>query len=425
VERRRPDRWHAVAAVAASAELRVRRRALLVLVLAKLVGSAGLAWDIQWHVRVGRDSFWIAPHVLIYASVVIAAATTLLVLARDTARARRGFPIGGTDLFGVRGTPGFHLAACGVVLVLVAAPIDDFWHRVFGLDVTLWSPPHLLALLGSAVNSVATVVIALEVYPGGGRRLMALFATAALLHGSLAVLLDPAFLVAFRHGRVLFHAWAMLATLVLPVALLPAARLSNHRFAPVVVVALAVAIGLAADGIAHAGFALLEPVPLVVEPSTADASEIATVNIITAKNGGPRPPWAGLVGLAASIAMSVVDVRRRPLLATLAWAVTLFGASASYLATRPAFQPLVPGTRDTLVALAITLAAAPVGCGVAARLAALMSRAPSRSPVACPSVVAHLARASRSRPTGRAHDQDHRSAPSRCVRIARRLTTNR
>src|SRR5205807_2663413 len=62
-------------------------------------------------------------------------------------------------------TRGFRLAALGLVLVVLAAPIDDLWHRLFGLDVTLWSPPHLLALFGSAVSTLGCLLIAIEVYP--------------------------------------------------------------------------------------------------------------------------------------------------------------------------------------------------------------------------------------------------------------------
>ena len=43
----------------------------------------------------------------------------------------------------------------GLIVFLVAAPIDQVWHRIFGLDLTTWSPTHLglfagteLAILG-------------------------------------------------------------------------------------------------------------------------------------------------------------------------------------------------------------------------------------------------------------------------------------
>src|SRR5207249_4322873 len=83
------------------------------------------------------------------------------------------------------------------VLVVLAAPIDDLWHRLFGLDVTLWSPPHLLALLGSAISTLGCLLIAVELYPLGsftGRA--ALMLSGAILYGGVRVTLDPAWLLA-------------------------------------------------------------------------------------------------------------------------------------------------------------------------------------------------------------------------------------
>jgi hypothetical protein len=46
----------------------VRRAALWTLLLSKLIAGWGVQWDIQWHVLIGRDSFWIPPHVMTYAA---------------------------------------------------------------------------------------------------------------------------------------------------------------------------------------------------------------------------------------------------------------------------------------------------------------------------------------------------------------------
>ena len=122
--------------------LAYRRVALWGFLVAKLVGAWGLAWDIQWHMTIGRDTFWIPPHLMIYSSVTAGLLLGGGVLAFERLR-------------GIRTTRGFRLAALGLVIVILAAPIDDLWHRLFGLDVTLWSPPHLLALFGSAVSTLA------------------------------------------------------------------------------------------------------------------------------------------------------------------------------------------------------------------------------------------------------------------------------
>jgi len=42
------------------------RAALWVLLGANLLAGWGVQWDIMWHVLLGRDSFWIPPHVMTY-----------------------------------------------------------------------------------------------------------------------------------------------------------------------------------------------------------------------------------------------------------------------------------------------------------------------------------------------------------------------
>jgi hypothetical protein len=46
---------------------------------------------------------------------------------------------------------------------LVAFPLDDFWHRLFGQDVTLWGPTHLMLIGGAVMTLLAIAVIQAEV----------------------------------------------------------------------------------------------------------------------------------------------------------------------------------------------------------------------------------------------------------------------
>src|SRR5919109_124868 len=155
----------------------IRRAAVWALLLAKLTAGWGLGWDIRWHVLIGRDSFWIPPHVLTYASVSAAVLIAFGVLAAETWLARGGrAPVDTVRVLGMVGTPGFHLVWLGMAPLVLAAPIDDLWHRLFGIDVTLWSPPHLLGLAGAQVNSVGCLLIAHEVWPAGRMRATAILA---------------------------------------------------------------------------------------------------------------------------------------------------------------------------------------------------------------------------------------------------------
>ena len=330
-----------------------RRLALWGALATKFVAAWGFAWDIQWHMTIGRDSFWIPPHLMIYGSVVVGLALGWGVLAYEWWR-------------GIPTTRGFRLAALGLVLVVLAAPIDDLWHRLFGLDVTLWSPPHLLALLGSAISTLGCLLIAVELYPLGsftGRA--ALMLSGAILYGGVRVTLDPAWLLAYSYGGVLFHAFAMLAALILPLALVTTARVAAGRWAPVVVVILSFAIGLAGQGIARAGFAIIQPVSFIDEEVAKDrSSSIAVGREIAEKNKAVAPPsWALRLALPLGPAalMALADPRRRPGAAASVYGLGVFSAYAWFLSTLPAYAPLTPTAVETATALSITLAAGAAG----------------------------------------------------------------
>ena len=369
-----------VGAVTADASLAWRRAALWGLLGAKVVSSWGVQWDIQWHTLIGRDSFWIAPHLMTYAGVVVMVGLSFGVLAATTlSPSWRGGDV--VRVLGLTGTRGFHLAAWGIALTVLAAPIDDLWHRLFGLDVTLWSPPHLLGLLGAAINTLACFRIAREVYPATGRAAVAaVVSTGTILFIGLHFALQPSFRIAYLNGGVFFHFYAMLASLMLPVALVATAHLSGVRWTPALVLVGAVALGLVGMQIARVGFDLLQPVSVIEAEIAKDpTSPIAVAYLVARKNGTPPGATASLtqlLGLLPIAAMIVVDPRRRPVAATVAYALVLFALMAVRLAFLPAFRPLVPGTGATLVALGLTLVAGVAGGWVAGRIAAALGPAP-------------------------------------------------
>ncbi|WCB92115.1 hypothetical protein DSM104299_00800 [Baekduia alba] len=53
------------------------------------------------------------------------------------------------------------LIACGA-FALTGFPLDDFWHRMFGQDVTLWGPTHLVMINGAILSVPVLAVLALE-----------------------------------------------------------------------------------------------------------------------------------------------------------------------------------------------------------------------------------------------------------------------
>src|SRR5689334_18895994 len=164
----------------------------------------GLMWDMSLHIDQGRDPGPLAnpAHYLILLGLygIFAAGFLALVLGDR--------PIGGVLL-----------AAAGT-FALIGFPLDDVWHRLFGQDVTLWGPTHLIMLGGGVLSTVGVAVLLAEA--GVRRRTTRIVACAALLIGlssfigefdygvpQFRLVLQPA-LLAFAAGVALVAArrWA-------------------------------------------------------------------------------------------------------------------------------------------------------------------------------------------------------------------------
>jgi hypothetical protein len=168
------------------------------LVAMQTLAAVGLAWDIQWHRWLGRDAFLTPPHLIIYTGVVGAGLICILVVLIETERYWRRVP--GVDrtstvsLLGIFHAPlGFFLAGFGALTMAVAAPLDNYWHQLYGVDVTLWSPFHMMGLIGAGIAYLGSVyALASELVRSrrdgtAGRRLM-IFGWPGIVLGTLFAL---------------------------------------------------------------------------------------------------------------------------------------------------------------------------------------------------------------------------------------------
>jgi hypothetical protein len=126
-----------------------------------LTALLGMYWDISLHIDDGRDPGPLAnpAHYLILAGLfgVFGAGFLAMILPRGRPSAtaiRLGrdwyAPLGGVVMF-----------ACGA-FSLTGFPLDDVWHRLFGQDVTLWGPTHLMLLGGAAMALVGQGILLVE-----------------------------------------------------------------------------------------------------------------------------------------------------------------------------------------------------------------------------------------------------------------------
>jgi hypothetical protein len=342
----------------------LRRGALWALLIAKAVAGIGVGWDIRWHIVIGRDSFWIAPHVMTYAGVAVAAIVSFGVLVLETLAARRGqAPRDSLRIAGLVGSRGYHLAWWGIAITILAAPIDDLWHRLFGIDVTLWSPPHLLGLAGAQINSIACLLIAREAWPAGARaRTAALAIAGLLLFSGFQTGVDPSLRTAFLHGGVRFFTYAALGALFFTCSLVLASRLACSRTMPALVAVAAVGLQLAVIAVGDVGFAVLQPEPALGEAVADPTSPIGVAHAIARRNGATpgRGFTVRLFPVLPAILLALIDARRRPLAAGLAFGLGLFVVNGVMFLRSPAFAHVHPDPVDAVVAVVITALAATV-----------------------------------------------------------------
>jgi len=122
----------------------------------------GLAWDREWHDLIGRDQFWIPPHIMLYTGVGATGLIALLVILVDTVRYYKG-KTGVDDTSTVRifrffhGPLGFAILGFGALNDLLAAPLDNYWHELYGIDVTLWSPFHIMGTIGGVIMGLGSI----------------------------------------------------------------------------------------------------------------------------------------------------------------------------------------------------------------------------------------------------------------------------
>lgn len=132
--------------------------AIGVIILGGAVAMTGIYLDTAWHRTIGRDSFFIFPHTLVYGGGASIWFTALAMIAWATLRDAAAFG-GPVFMWGRLRVPfGFALTAIGVLCVAGAAPVDALWHWMFGKDVLIWSPPHLLLGFGGDLTSLGVLV---------------------------------------------------------------------------------------------------------------------------------------------------------------------------------------------------------------------------------------------------------------------------
>ena len=121
----------------------------------------GFIWDVSWHIGNGRDPgplanpahyFIIIGLFGIFVAGMLAITIPFEKPGPAAVRITRNWyaPVGGVLM-----------AGCGMYAML-GFPLDDIWHRIFGQDVTLWGPTHLMMIGGANFSLFATLMLEYE-----------------------------------------------------------------------------------------------------------------------------------------------------------------------------------------------------------------------------------------------------------------------
>jgi len=328
--------------VDALANERLRLRVLFGVAILKLFNFIGGAWDIQWHVAIGRDSLWIPPHLMVFVAFLGGLILVLVMIGYETA-----LWIGGQEMphvarvVGLRGPRAYFFILFAYVGALLAAVFDEAWHRIFGIDATLWSPPHLAIMAATAVvdYSLLLGITASARRLGYGFRwnsplLWGIVLAGAYAYEAVHFQIGEAFIVGYRYGGagLLSLLFPILIGAFLPLSLAVCIRLTNRFWVVLLTFGLALVLQYAATGVAAAGFAILKPVSVieqyVLENPYSTAAMSRKFAALLGNNGliGLHQAWSMTLAAPSLALVALLGrtswMRRHPWLAG-----TVFGAS--------------------------------------------------------------------------------------------------
>ncbi|HLZ55418.1 MAG TPA: hypothetical protein VKR06_00610 [Ktedonosporobacter sp.] len=198
-----------------------------------LLGAAifmlGTCWDIQWHSFVGRDRTLIPPHIMMLSGITLAGLAALTSVLIETLWTRRN-PLltrHTTEFAGLfRSSLGSYLAGFAALDAAIAFPLDAYWHSLYGIDVAIWAPFHIMILVGGALIPLGAAYMLISVAQLAASRqdrtatrvayIGAIMALATMLSISTYMLMDGLSNLGFINlGFAAFNLFPLLSGLVI------------------------------------------------------------------------------------------------------------------------------------------------------------------------------------------------------------------
>lgn len=158
-----------------------------------LAMNVGAYWDASEHIVTGvvpggKDFLW-PPHLVLYGGfllVLIVALMALVAVAGPNLRAGIRDP-----RVWVRRNPLLGAVTLSAGYAIFSIPGDAIWHQLFGVDLTAWSPPHLILGFSIALVGVCSAALLAQTNKSARRDLW----RDGLVVAILALVLSETFLV--------------------------------------------------------------------------------------------------------------------------------------------------------------------------------------------------------------------------------------
>jgi hypothetical protein len=193
-------------------------------------------WDISWHMSIGRDTFWTPAHMLIQLCGIMAGLTSGYLILFCTSGRDPELASASVSVWRFRGPLGSFIAAWGGATMLTSAPFDNWWHNAYGLDVKIFSPPHVVldgGILAIQIGALVLIASTRNRASGVVRRILDWL---LLLLGGMITML--ALTVVWESTyRVLMHTAQCYraVAIVIPVVFGAFGRISENRWARTIV----------------------------------------------------------------------------------------------------------------------------------------------------------------------------------------------
>jgi hypothetical protein len=126
-----------------------------------IVALLGMYWDISLHIDQGRDPGPLANpahYLILFGLFGVFVAGFFAIIMGDHR--------GGSSM--IERAPTWKIPVGGILLFACASfsllgfPLDDGWHRIFGQDVTLWGPTHLMLFGGAGATLIGRATLLVE-----------------------------------------------------------------------------------------------------------------------------------------------------------------------------------------------------------------------------------------------------------------------